>query len=75
MTTFAATFVPGKYLVEIFPVLRFLPSWFPGARFRREGAAWKKNVQRLRNTPWDAAITAMVVVSVASYISRPLMMH
>ncbi|KAI0634016.1 cytochrome P450 [Trametes polyzona] len=59
LTTFAATFVPGKYLVETFPVLRLLPSWFPGARFKREGAAWKKKVQRLRDTPWDAAIAAM----------------
>lgn len=60
MATFAATFVPGKYLVETFPSLRFLPSWLPGARFKREGKAWKPIVERLRNTPWDATVAAMV---------------
>ncbi|KAH9853240.1 cytochrome P450 [Lenzites betulinus] len=59
MATFAATFVPGKYLVETFPSLRFLPSWLPGARFKREGKAWKPIVERLRNTPWDATVAAM----------------
>ncbi|KAI0820677.1 cytochrome P450 [Trametes gibbosa] len=59
MATFAATFVPGKYLVETFPILRFLPYWMPGARFKREADAWRPIVQRLRNTPWKATIADM----------------
>ncbi|EJD49809.1 cytochrome P450 [Auricularia subglabra TFB-10046 SS5] len=27
--------VPGKYLVESIPLLRYVPKWFPGAGFRR----------------------------------------
>lgn len=27
--------VPGRYLVNIFPFLRHVPSWFPGARWKR----------------------------------------
>ncbi|KAL1939472.1 hypothetical protein VTO73DRAFT_10028 [Trametes versicolor] len=60
MATFAAVFVPGKYLVETFPVLRFLPSWLPGARFKREGKEWTRIVRRLRDTPWNATAAAMV---------------
>ncbi|KAF6752851.1 cytochrome P450 98A3 [Ephemerocybe angulata] len=26
---------PGKFMVNIFPVLRFLPAWFPGGGFQR----------------------------------------
>lgn len=60
MATFAAVFVPGKYLVETFPILRFIPSWFPGARFKREGEEWTRIVRRLRDTPWNATAAAMV---------------
>ncbi|KAI0631054.1 CyP450 monooxygenase [Trametes polyzona] len=45
--------VPGRYLVETFPILRRLPAWFPGAGFRREAEAWKPSVLALRNTPFD----------------------
>lgn len=31
--------VAGRYLVEVAPVLRHLPAWFPGAQFKREAAA------------------------------------
>ncbi|EIW53604.1 CyP450 monooxygenase [Trametes versicolor FP-101664 SS1] len=59
MQTFSDAFVPGKYLVETFPLLRFLPSWFPGTKFKREGTAWTSVVNRLRDTPWDATVAAM----------------
>ncbi|KAI0643941.1 CyP450 monooxygenase [Trametes meyenii] len=58
MATFAATFVPGKYLVETFPILRFLPPWFPGAQFRRDSEKWRPVVQRLRDVPWNATTKA-----------------
>ena len=30
--------LPGAYLVEIFPVMRFLPTWM--AKWKREGLEW-----------------------------------
>ncbi|KAH9899373.1 O-methylsterigmatocystin oxidoreductase [Cubamyces lactineus] len=47
--------VPGRYLVETFPILRHLPSWFPGAGFKRDAASWKPAVLALRNAPFDHA--------------------
>ncbi|KAI0764617.1 O-methylsterigmatocystin oxidoreductase [Trametes elegans] len=45
--------VPGRYLVETLPFLRYVPSWFPGAGFKRKAAAWKQDVLALRNAPFD----------------------
>ncbi|KAF8582288.1 cytochrome P450 [Ramaria rubella] len=36
----SAASAPGKWLVDSWPVLRFLPSWFPGASFKRKAAQW-----------------------------------
>ncbi|KAI0642617.1 cytochrome P450 [Trametes meyenii] len=45
--------VPGRYLVETFPFLRHIPSWFPGATFKREAKAWKPEVYALRDAAFD----------------------
>ncbi|KAM5533378.1 hypothetical protein V8D89_012928 [Ganoderma adspersum] len=47
--------VPGRYLVEALPLLRNLPSWFPGAKFRRDAAEWKESVEAMRDVPFRAA--------------------
>jgi len=45
---FSETIVPGKFLVDFFPPLRFIPSWFPGARFQRLADHW--SVAKIRLT-------------------------
>jgi len=34
LSMFSEVVVPGRYLVNHIPILRYLPSWFPGAGFR-----------------------------------------
>ncbi|KAJ7491568.1 cytochrome P450 [Mycena galericulata] len=34
--------VPGKYLVDAFPILKYVPRWFPGAKFKRLAEEWRK---------------------------------
>ncbi|CAD6574729.1 MAG: hypothetical protein CYPHOPRED_005487 [Cyphobasidiales sp. Tagirdzhanova-0007] len=46
-------FVPGAYLVDLFPALRFVPSWFPGADFKRKAKAWRKEDQQLYTELYD----------------------
>ncbi|KAI0745142.1 cytochrome P450 [Earliella scabrosa] len=58
MHKFSLTFVPGKFLVETFPILRFLPSWAPGATFKRRAAEWYPSVRRMCDVPWNAAMAA-----------------
>ncbi|KAJ6571315.1 cytochrome P450 [Mycena capillaripes] len=44
--------VPGKYLVDSLPILKYVPSWFPGASFKRDAEEWKKLSQRLADMPF-----------------------
>ncbi|EKM48702.1 uncharacterized protein PHACADRAFT_202500 [Phanerochaete carnosa HHB-10118-sp] len=44
---------PGVYLVDSFPLLRFIPSWFPGAKFKRDAEAWKPIVDRMYIQPYN----------------------
>ncbi|KAI0767230.1 CyP450 monooxygenase [Fomes fomentarius] len=56
---FSEVCVPGKYLVETFPILRYLPAWLPGAQFKREAAVWRPVIEQVLDRPWEAAIAAM----------------
>ena len=47
--------VPGRYIVEAFPFLQYLPSWLPGAKFKRDAVKWKESVDDLRYVPYRAA--------------------
>ncbi|KAI0822973.1 cytochrome P450 [Trametes gibbosa] len=48
--------VPGRYLVEMLPVLRFLPSWFPGAAFKKKAGEWRPHVTAARDASYAAAL-------------------
>ncbi|KAJ8469185.1 hypothetical protein ONZ51_g9161 [Trametes cubensis] len=56
LSAFSDLLVPGKYLVELFPSLRKIPAWFPGAQFKRDAAEGKKAVYRIRDTPWERTL-------------------
>ena len=32
--------IPGSFLVDLFPILRYVTSWFPGAGLKRKAARW-----------------------------------
>ncbi|KAF9447305.1 putative CyP450 monooxygenase [Macrolepiota fuliginosa MF-IS2] len=40
--------IPGTYYVDNFPFLKYLPSWFPGAGFKKQAREWGKYVRSLR---------------------------
>ncbi len=61
---FLEAFVPGRYLVESFPILKHIPHWFPGAKFRRQAAEWRETYVRVLNKPFEAAMTNLVRDSV-----------
>ncbi|THH15233.1 hypothetical protein EW146_g5213 [Bondarzewia mesenterica] len=44
----------GVWAVDMMPWLRHLPSWLPGAGFKRKAAEWKKGFDELREGPWEA---------------------
>ncbi|KZO99695.1 cytochrome P450 [Calocera viscosa TUFC12733] len=44
---------PGAFLVDIIPLLKHLPTWFPGAGFKRLALRWKKRIQETREAPFE----------------------
>jgi hypothetical protein len=33
---------PGAFWVDLFPILKYVPSWFPGAGFQKKAAYWRE---------------------------------
>ena len=44
--------VPGAFLVDLFPILVYVPSWFPGAGFKKKAAHWRKLGEILTEKPF-----------------------
>ena len=43
---------PGAFLVNLFPILVYVPSWFPGAGFKRKAAHWRKLSENMVEKPF-----------------------
>ncbi|KAI0676742.1 cytochrome P450 [Trametes maxima] len=49
----------GIWLVDVLPFLRYLPSWFPGAGFKRNANVWKARMQEFVDKPFELVKTRM----------------
>ncbi|KAF8883247.1 cytochrome P450 [Infundibulicybe gibba] len=45
--------IPGASVVNTFPILRHLPSWFPGVQFHRTAGRIRKLTSEMQNSPFD----------------------
>jgi len=64
---------PGKYLVDVFPWLRFVPAWMPGAGFKRKAAYLRQTMARVERIPFQWAKEQVQSGDyVESYISKAL---
>ena len=43
---------PGAFWVDLFPVLKYVPSWFPGAGFKRKAAYWREAINTMAERPF-----------------------
>lgn len=50
------------------PAVRHLPSWFPGARFKRQAAEWRKDVLGLVHDPWRTVQQDLVRLLALFYV-------
>ncbi|KAJ6467859.1 cytochrome P450 [Mycena sanguinolenta] len=50
--SFSNAMVPGRYLVDLIPILKYVPEWFPGARFKRTAREGRLLSQSLRDIPF-----------------------
>ncbi|KAF8653529.1 hypothetical protein AX16_003913 [Volvariella volvacea WC 439] len=63
---------PGRYLVEQIPLLRYIPDWFPGARFKRAAKEHAELYQRTANEPYNWTRSQMEIKSIDSFVSDNL---
>ena len=52
--------IPGRYLVDYFPILRYVPSWFPGAGFKNKFRDMAHLNAKMRFPPFEEAKRDMV---------------
>ena len=42
----------GTFWVDLFPLLKYVPSWFPGASFQKKAAHWREVNASLAKKPF-----------------------
>jgi hypothetical protein len=73
--------IPGAFLVDIIPILKYVPEWFPGAKFQSKAAMLRKHAASIRNITFAATQELMVCDStffsdsylMNVYVLRPAM--
>ncbi|KAF5349115.1 hypothetical protein D9756_009456 [Leucocoprinus leucothites] len=55
MMASAAGAIPGKFLVDVFPFLKYIPEWVPGAGFKRQAREWRELWRRFTNVMFQTA--------------------
>ena len=44
--------IPGAFWVDMFPILRYVPSWFPGAGFQKKATRVKETINIMADKPF-----------------------
>ncbi|KAK0469518.1 cytochrome P450 [Desarmillaria tabescens] len=52
MTSIRLSLTYGVFLVDLLPILKNIPDWFPGAKFKKLARRWRKNVEDMREEPF-----------------------
>lgn len=65
----------GTFIVDYLPILKYIPAWVPGAKFKREGLKWRRISSRLFNYAFDSVKQKLVgdglsFLSPRSYLSQ-----
>ena len=52
LTTVAEIGIPGAFWADMFPILKYVPSWFPGAEFQKKAARWRELINIMAEKPF-----------------------
>ncbi|KAF7595511.1 hypothetical protein BBP40_005847 [Aspergillus hancockii] len=52
MEDFSQVVLPGAWLVNFVPMLKYLPSWFPGGGWQKTAQAYKERVMEMTDKPY-----------------------
>jgi hypothetical protein len=50
----------GAFFVDILPILKYVPDWFPGAKFQRKAAMMRTDSEKIRNATFAETKKLMV---------------
>ncbi|KAJ6561166.1 cytochrome P450, partial [Mycena vulgaris] len=70
---FALASSPGGFLVNLIPPLRHLPSWFPGAEFKKTAEAWSETLEQMAERPFQFAKQQMAAGTVENSLVYTLL--
>ena len=43
---------PGAFLVDVIPVLKYVPAWFPGAGWKRTAERFRRTLTNMTDVPY-----------------------
>ncbi|KAG6872997.1 hypothetical protein C0992_009179, partial [Termitomyces sp. T32_za158] len=49
-----AAAIPGRFLVDSVPALKYVPAWMPFAGFQRKAKEWKELAMKMIHLPYEA---------------------
>ncbi|KAJ7142241.1 cytochrome P450 [Mycena epipterygia] len=58
--------IPGRFLVDSIPLLKYVPDWFPGAGFKQKAKEWKQLGRELESLPF-VEVKRQLAAGTASY--------
>lgn len=61
-------FIPGRYLVDIFSFLEYIPGWIPGMSFKSKCIGWTKQVMTMRDMPFETARKSYVSICLVTAV-------
>jgi hypothetical protein len=51
---------PGNYLVNIMPILKYIPGWVPGTHFKQVARQVRKQLDRVMEEPYEMTLKNIV---------------
>lgn len=51
---------PGQYFVNVFPVMKYLPGWVPGATFKKDAYKLRQLLLQVLEDPYEMTLKMMV---------------
>ena len=60
MDGFVECSVPGTFLVDMLPALKYVPDWFPGTGWKKVAEYYRQMSVDAKKAPWDNVLEKMV---------------
>ena len=54
--------IPGAFWVDMFPILKYVPSWFPGAGFQKKATRVREATNTMAEKPFRLVQEQLVLV-------------